>query len=204
LASKRQPLRAEDLEQLEENRDWDERITGAPWTTLNRATWISADVVEAAWARAPAIFAHEELYRAVTFLMASQDDFWVAPGQINEARGDEELVARVGREQTAMENALQNAFKSVEAVLGDPPSDDRRYFAKLRAIGVDPAEPVGYGSKRPVHEWIREMARARDKRAAHGSTTPRALSVAELLEFTSCAQFIVCSAVEAKMTGVVS
>jgi hypothetical protein len=199
LARDRQDLSSDTLIQVEEARTAEERITGLPWMTLTTATYMSRHTVETAWRIAPIIFENEDLYRAVVFLKASQDDFWVAPGQVGEVASNAELAATTGAEQTAMENALQNAFKAVEAVIGDPPTDDRKFFRKLRGIGLDPHEPVGYGTKAPVHSVIRAMSDARDKRAAHGSTPHRRLGAAEVLEYAACAQYLIWTAVETRL-----
>jgi hypothetical protein len=81
-------------------------------------------------------------------------------------------------------------------VIGDPPKDDRRFFAKLAELGLDPKEQVGYLEKMPFEGMIRRMNEARDKRSAHGSTRNRTISVSELLEFQNCARTIVVTALE--------
>jgi len=98
-----------------------------------------------------------------------------------------------------MENALQNAFKAVEAILGDPPNDDRKFFSKIKAIGLDPNEEVGRVAKTPLHKIIRDMNFARDKKSAHGSTQYRTITVSDLMEYQACARYIILAAIEKQL-----
>lgn len=79
--------------------------------------------------------------------------------------------------------AQHNAFKTIAAVMGGSPKDVRRFFAKLEAIGVDPAEQVVYVHKSSISAVIRRMNDAHDKRSAQGSTRRRTIRPAELSEF---------------------
>ena len=128
--------------------------------------------------------------------MESQTSFYLFPGQINEVIYGEPQTPETISVQTRLENALHNAFKAVKAVIGDPPKDERRLDAKLQAIGLDPKAWVGYKTAQPLHSVIRTMSEARDKKAAHGSTPDRAITVAEMLEFQACARLLVWAAVE--------
>lgn len=134
------------------------------------------------------------LFAATRFLNRSHDSFIVYPGQIREVASDVDAVPRTASGQTDFEDALHNAFKAVEAVIGDPPSDDRKFFDKLKDIGVDPQEKVGFTEKVPISTVIRRMNEAWDKRSAHGSTRQRTIRAAELLEFQACAKAIILTA----------
>ena len=187
------------LIQVEEARPFDTRTLASPGLTLGSSTTTGGERFDAAWKITPTIVQNEGLRRAVRFLKASQDDFFVWPGQVGEVLAKPDMTASTGFEQTALENALQNAFKAVEAVLGDPPKDGVKFRAKMAAIGLDPDEEVGYGDKAPLQTVVRGMSLARDKKAAHGSTLPRAITVGELMEFQACAQLIVLAAIEKVM-----
>ena len=167
---------------------------------LREARYLSQAVVDAAWRIVPVLTEHECLHRAAGFLKASQDEFYVWAGQLPEVIDHMADTARSGVEQTSFERALQDAFKAVEAVVGDPPSDDRKLFQKIQGIGLDPEEEVGY-EQRPLHQVIRRMNEARDKKAAHGSTTGRDITVGELLDYQSCARVVVRAGVEKELGG---
>lgn len=177
------------------------------WKRILRSTfgW-PHDYFDAAWKIAPVLMADEKLYSAVRFLKASQDDFYVYPGGVVEVLGTPEVSPATGFEQSRLENALQNAFKAIEALLGDLPRDDNKLFAKMTSIGLDPQEEVGHARDLGQHgtrlyEFLRKMNKARDQRAAHGSTTDRKITVFEMLDYQACARFVVWSAVERELGG---
>jgi hypothetical protein len=120
----------------------------------------------------------------------------VYPGQIREIAFDRVSSAPTSSHQTHFEDALQNAFKAIEAVMGDPPKNDRKFSDKLVAIGIDPLEQVGYEEKKPISTVIRAMNEARDKKSAHGSTRRRTIGQAELLDFQTCSREVVLAAIE--------
>lgn len=181
--------------------DSDEVGLDFPDIVLPKAVYLPQPAVDAAWRITPVLAEHESLHRAAGFLKASQDEFYVWPGALPEAVGHDAWTARSGVEQTSFERALQEAFKAVEAVLGDPPSDDRRLFHRIRGIGLNPEEEAGYMHTRPLHQAIRDMNVARDKKAAHGSTTGRDITVGELLDYQSCARVVVRAGVEKELGG---
>ncbi len=187
------------LVQVEEARAFGDRSLDFPAGTLSTVTSTHHSDIDAAWKIAPIIFQDEALYRAVRFLKTSQDDFYVWPGQTAGVIDNPDLSAETGFEQSLLENALQNAFKAVEAVLGDPPKDDRKFFSKISSIGLDPNDEVSYTSKLPLHKVIRDMNDARDRKAAHGSTTNRTITVGEMMEYQACARLIVWAAIESKL-----
>jgi len=98
--------------------------------------------------------------------------------------------------ETKVETALQNAFKAIEAVIGDPPKDDRKLALKLRNIGLDFQEEVGYGNKDKLGQLIRKINLERDRKAAHGSTSPRTIRIVDMMEYQACARYIVIAALE--------
>jgi hypothetical protein len=149
-----------------------------------------------AWRIAAVTFGDAALFDATRFLHRSYENFSVSPGGISEVLSDPDNPSKTGAVQNNFEDALHSAFKAIEAVIGDPPKDDRRFFAKLAELGLDPKEEAGYLEKMPFERMIRRMNEARDKRSAHGSTRNRRISAAELLDFQTCAETIVVTALE--------
>jgi hypothetical protein len=163
---------------------------------ISSVSFITHDRVAVAWKISRALFIDQNLYNASRFLYASQHDFFLYPGQIDQAASLEDQIAESGWEQNILENAILNSFKVVEAVVGDPPSSDKKFYRKLRSIGVDPLEPVGYRDKKPIAEVIRDMNVVRDKKSAHGGTPYRDITVAEVLGYQTCAKYILMYAIE--------
>ena len=189
-------IQLEDLVALEESRRREDRCLEFPRATISGASSTTPDRHEAAWRIAAVTFNNDALFDATRFLSKSHNNFCVSPGQIREVVSNPEEVPRTASHQTDMEDALQNAFKAIEAVIGDPPKDDRKFFDKLTNVGINPLEEVGYKKKVAISTVIRKMNEARDRRSAHGSTRQRMIRPAELLEFQACAEVIVLAAVE--------
>ena len=199
LVSEQDAVWLEELAALEESRPPEDRMLNFPKLTLERVRSTTMDSFEAAWRIAGATFTDNQLFEATRFLKSSHDNFYIYPGQIRQVASDPEMVPLTSSHQTDFENALHNAFKAVEAVIGDPPKDDRRFFRKLREIGLDPLEEVGYTAKKPIHQVIRAMNQARDAKAAHGSTRDRAIKATDLLNYQTCSGYVLTAALEAKI-----
>lgn len=189
----------EKLVQVENHRPRADRIFDTPYTTLSSVYLTSTDRIDLAWKIVPVLFQDDMLYLAVRFLKASQDDFFVYPGELDEVLYNPDLTASTGFGQVNFENALQNAFKAIEAVVGDPPKDDAKFFEKIRAIGLEPNEEVGYSRKESLHVVIRRMSDARDKKSAHGSSPNRLITIGELNEYQECASLLVWAAIENRL-----
>ena len=99
----------------------------------------------------------------------------------------------------AAESAFQNAYKAIEAVVGDPGKDrsDRKIKTRLQAIGLDPFEPIGYLIKEPWIERFKRYYAMRDSIAAHGSGKhKRPLKMAEIIDLQAMARHILLSYAE--------
>jgi len=158
--------------------------------------YISENAVDEAWKITPLLFQNDRIYNAVSFLKTGQDDFFVRPGEINEIFAKWNQSSKTGFYQRKFENSLQNAFKAIEAIIGDPPKDNKKFFAKIKGIGLDPFEEFGYLSKDPLHVVIPQMNAARDKKAAHGSTKDRIITLGEMMTYQDCAHLIVAAAIK--------
>jgi hypothetical protein len=180
----------------EEARPFDSRTLPWPSLALRSSTCVGEEYYEAAWRITPILLRNETLRLAVHFLKSSRDKFSVLSVDIPEILAKPDRSAESGLEQSRLEDALQNAFKAVEAIIGDPPRDDRRFRAKLVNEGLDPDMLVGYSTELPLDAMIRRMSRARDTKAAHGSTPNRRITIVEMLEYQECAFVVVLKAIE--------
>jgi len=199
LVRDRSEVSIDDLVGLEESRAPNDKMIDFPHVTIGSFSGTTKDRHEAAWRIAGTTYRNEHLFEATRFLKRSHDNFYVYPGQIRDVAYDPDMIPRSSSDQTCFEDALQNAFKAIEAVIGDPPRDDKRFFSKLQEIGLDPLEEVGYAAKAPIHLVIRGMNTARDKKAAHGSTGNRTIRAADLLNYQECSRYVVTAALETVM-----
>jgi hypothetical protein len=201
LIKNRKSVYLEELVQIEEARLWEDRITAfSPESLIGSTAQFPNDAIEMAWNLAPLLLKDNRYHRAFRFLKTSQENFFVWPGEIEDVIDKAQITARNSFEQSRFENALQDSFKAVEAILGDPPKNDERFFRKIEAIGLDPHEFFGI-EERPLYQVIRDMSEARDKKAAHGSTPNRAITLGELLEYQNCARLIVLQASQFEISG---
>jgi len=196
LIGKRKKVQIRELFQLEESRPWEERIAEfSADSIIGSVAWFSDRAVEMAWSLTPLLLMNDKFLRAFRFLKTSQDNFYVWPRQIDDAVENAHLTAKNEFHQSRLENALQDSFKAIEAILGDPPKDDKKFFRKIEEIGLDPDKSFGLADK-SLYQVIRDMNEARDKKAAHGSTSNRHITVGELLDYQYCARLIVLQASE--------
>lgn len=173
------------------------------WQRIGTTSWVSPDIVAEVWHVLPALLSHG-LFEASQFLCASLIDFSF-PGDVAT-----EYLAVPGRkplsffEQVRVEGAVLNAFKAIEAVIGDPPRDRDKLCRKLLSIGADPHENVGYDDEclRSLVEAVEQLRLYRDKGAAHGSTPwPRQTTFRQLNEFQTVAAGILWHAIDRKVAA---
>lgn len=197
----RDQVSIDELVNLEKSRPAEDRMVGFPYSTLGTVSTADKNTFENAWRIAGFTFGNEHLFEATRFLKTSHDNFYIYPGQIREVVSDPERIPLTTSNQTHFEIALQNAFKAIEAVIGDPPKDKMKFFKKLRKIGVDPfiEAELTIETKKPIHQVIRDMNQARDKKSAHGSTRNRAIKVYDMLIYQECSSYIVKTALDTAM-----
>jgi hypothetical protein len=190
----------EDLILYEESQPYPERSIEFPALALSRSFSTSSYSMNAAWKLAPIIRRNENIRQAAKYLSESQENFYVWPGGMDSAIEQSDYVPKSSYEQAKFENALHNAFKAIEAIIGDPSKDDNKLFMKLREINLDPREELGL-EKLPLYKIIRNMNRARDKKSAHGSISKKNISVGEMLDYQSCAHYVLYEAFEKELGG---
>lgn len=190
LIDRRLPIQLDDLITLERARDWPDRVLWFPHETIGSHTGFLQSKQEVAWRRVPIVLSNPSIAQALRYMRTSLQNFYVYPSQVDEIIDDPAATANTPSEETHLETALHNAFKVIEALVGDPPKDDRKLALKLKALNIDSEEPFGYGTPRPILQVIREFSRARDVKSAHGSTPKNAITVAEVLEFQACAAYL--------------
>ena len=193
-------LRQDDLLALDTSRPFDERL--GEWElrielggSVHMPEWVLAEV----WRILPAIL-DEDLFNAAHFYQASVKEYCFLGDDIDEVLAEPDRIPASHHDRARAENSLQNAFKAVEAVIGDPPKDDARFLGKLKGVGINPSEMIGYEKKEPIPEKIRKMNEARDTKAAHGKTPPgRSITYYELMDFQACTRHVVLIAINYRL-----
>src|SRR5437867_4482488 len=84
------------------------------------------------------------LLRAASFFRTSLDEVDFTPGDVYDVRafGEEADVPASILSIARFESAFVNAYKAVEAIIGDPSRDDRKFEQQIRQAGIDPAVDV--------------------------------------------------------------
>ena len=97
------------------------------------------------------------------------------------------------------ESAFLNAFKVVEAIVGEPSKNRTRQklTQRLRGRGVDPEESVGYRFKDNLIDKVLKYHPLRDEIAAHGiGKIKRGLRLSEIIDLQSFARHLLLSSVK--------
>lgn len=142
-------------------------------------------------------------FEAVHYYEASTSDYSIDGASIAEVLSNISDGPVSKADATRAEDAVQNAFKAVEALIGEPPTNDEKLRRKLKEIGVNPEEPAGlqwHGKgpeKEPLTKKVRTLQALRDKKAAHAKTRRGApLTYHDVMDAQGCAQTIVLIAVQ--------
>lgn len=90
------------------------------------------------------------------------------------------------------ESAVVNAFKSIEAIVGEPNRNPHKLAMRLRDNGLDPDARLGILNNDTLFNLVVNFHRIRDSVAAHGSITnrKRRLTVPEIIEMQAVARYI--------------
>lgn len=139
------------------------------------------------------------LYRAVQFLRASTADFTFLGDSVGEVLAEPDARPDSHADRTRLENSFHNAFKVIEALIGEPNRDENRRRRQLALIGVDPEQEIGLpGSEARNVERVQTLQNMRDRKSAHGrsSDKERILTYFDLMDAQFYANFLVMSALE--------
>lgn len=189
-----------DLLDIEMSRDENDRIGDYPAGDLGHWTPTDLEANELIWRLVIILMKNEYLFDAVRFLSHSFRDFFIRPDSQRAFNPNNEQTRSLSSiNQSKLENALQNAYKAIEAIIGDPPKKDKKLIDKLKKSGFNPSECAGFSKQDPLYMAILKINKARDKKAAHAKTgVNRKISINEMLEYSYCARQIVFHAIEKK------
>lgn len=157
---------------------------------LRRALLIPAAASVDIWAHLPPPNAEKQL-RSLGFLASSRAVVYLDPLHVADLLAVAQVTPPTREELPRLEAAFQDAYKAIEAIVGDPSSDPRRFTLQLSAAGLSPTSQVGVFTKRELSEAIRALNDTRDRLVAHGSSPRRnAIDLRDVIDAQGCAEFI--------------
>ena len=141
---------------------------------------------------------------AAHYYKESIGQIWVADDDVFEIMQDKSDLPATRTEIARLETAYHNAFKAIEAIIGEPPKDIRKLRERLTQFGINPDEKGGYKlygmkpGKETVLKKLTDMHNKRDKMAAHGKTNkPRNIGYCEIKDKQSFTRYILLSHINA-------
>ncbi len=171
--------------------------------SLMQSTNVPSQVLDYVWHIVPAIVDSKSVMDAANFYRESTGQVWVADDDVYEFMCDNSDMPPSQTQSARIETAYQNAFKAIEAIIGEPPKDEEKIRMKLRSAGINPDEEVGYNlygmkpGKEPLLKKLMDMQQARDKKVAHGKTgTPRTIGYCELKDKQALARYVILSHID--------
>lgn len=146
----------------------------------------------------PIVLKNSQIFDALVFYALSTKEFFFFGEHLREILSNPKRESKSRYEQLRMEHSFLNAYKAVEAIVGDPGRHaDERFKKRLIKAGVDVAERVGFGSRIPIDEEMIRLQGIRDSRAGHGwKFTSIPLAYFDLINVQALAKYVISSALE--------
>ena len=142
---------------------------------INNNLAIGEDRLRSVFRLVPVVVSSAKLLLSAGFLVMSHRDFSMP--RTTEILSDPDFVPPTIFEKCAFENALHNAYKSVEAIIGDPPKKEKKLLEKFEDAGIDPIRKMKkydintrHFVDKSYHELVIVFESFRTKYSAHGST----------------------------------
>lgn len=164
------------------------------------STVIPSVVMDEVWRAVPTIVESKSLLEAAYFYRESLEQARVTDNNIFDLMQDNTDVPASPTERADVETAYQNALKAIEAIIGEPPQDERELRMQLQKAGINPDEEIGYElyGMKPWQETILkklvDMHPAGDKKPAPGKTgTPGSIGYRELKDKQTLARHLLLS-----------
>ncbi len=166
---------------------------------FGKCVYVSPDVLTSVWKLLPLV-TKPPFFEAVHHYDVSVDEYCFLGDDIGEFSADVTSRPLPHRDAVRAQNAVENAFKAIEAVIGEPPKDDNKLRRKLKAIGLDPDRELVWWpglAKECVLAKVRSLHSNRDKRAAHAKTGNRQpFTYYEIMDSQGLARVILLTALE--------
>jgi hypothetical protein len=123
----------------------------------------------------PFILQNEDLFNACAFFRSSCSEFCFMDGVVSDVLYEPKRGPENESERLALEHLVLQSFRTVEAILGEPGKDEKRFRERLKTWGFDWNERVGFRRRKRdrLEDRIRWLQGARDSAAAHGKRRRR-------------------------------
>ena len=118
----------------------------------------------------PFVLSNEDLFNACSFFRSCCSNYNLMDGVVGDVLHEPQREPENEHERLALENVILQSFRTVEAIVGEPGKNEKRFHARLGLWGLDPHERVGFPGKRKqrLEDRIRWLQSVRDSTAAHG------------------------------------
>lgn len=149
----------------------------------------------------PTAVTTNNVFDGLHFYQESVSDFTFLGDDITEVLRNPDERPTTEADRIRLESSVLNAFRAVEALVGEPGKNEERFRRRLRYAGIDPDEPVGFRGEpqNTIRDRIAWLHGLRDVAASHGRRR-RAdpLSFREVMEAQHLGQAVVmCGLIQA-------
>jgi len=131
----------------------------------------TADIVNAfVLYQLPTVLSTDWLFYACTFFQACCKEYEFTGDSIGNVVRKRRKTPEVERERQNLEAVILNSFRTVEAIVGEPGKDRRKFQQRLASRGLSYEERVGFPGtrRRPLGDVIYDLQELRDSTSAHG------------------------------------
>jgi hypothetical protein len=180
-------------------------INSQEYYALGEGIGLPKEILDYIWQTVPVIFENQYITDAVSFYLESIKSTWICDEDIDEIRLDGFDMSPSPFDKASIETSYQNAFKAIEAIIGEPPDDLVKLKNKLEQAGINPENLVGLyelnSNDKKLIEKIVDMQKIRNKKAAHGKTLKagRNIGYYELKDKQALSRYIILSHIQSKM-----
>lgn len=118
----------------------------------------------------PIVLQNEDLFDACNFFRACCSEFSFMDGVVHEVLREPKGGPKNETERLGFEQVVLQSLRTIEALVGEPGSNEQRFHERLKKWQLEPNERVGFPGhrKQRLEDRIRWLQDARDSATAHG------------------------------------
>jgi hypothetical protein len=181
-------------------------IASDVYRNIVTGTGVPGEILDYIFSIVPALVNSQSYMDAAAFYSESISQVWVADDDVLDIVANNSNIPASQVDRARVETAYQNAYKAIEAIIGEPPKDIKKLRLNLINIGLNPDELVGYNlygmvpAKEVLLKKIIDMQKNRDKKVAHGKTIiPRNIGLCELKDKQALTQYVILCAIKSRI-----